>query len=77
MIGRGCGGKVVPAEHRDDASGFKIANDGKRNFAISRLIAPEVCQKFPYPPIRGRRECRAPDAPDSRACNGSGRTHTR
>ena len=28
-------------------------------------------------PIRGRRECRASDAPDSRVCNGSGRTHTR
>src|ERR1700733_7683407 len=27
--------------------------------------------------IRGRRECRAPDAPESRVCRGSGRTHTR
>jgi hypothetical protein len=33
------------------------------SFAISRPDMPEVCQKFPYPPIRGRRECRAPDAP--------------
>jgi hypothetical protein len=29
------------------------------------------------PPNRGRRECRAPDAPNSRVCNGSGRAHTR
>ena len=43
-------------------------------FAISRLDTPKVCWKFPYPPIRGRRECRAPDAPDSRVCNGSGST---
>src|SRR6202045_4583864 len=27
--------------------------------------------------IRGRRECRMPDAPESRVCRGSGRTHTR
>src|SRR5882724_8165756 len=40
-------------------------------------IRPRFAIKFPYPPIRGRRECRAPDAPDSRVCNGSGRTHTR
>jgi hypothetical protein len=33
------------------------------NFAISRRDAPEVCQKFPCPPIRGRRECRAPMRP--------------
>ena len=26
---------------------------------------------FPPSPIRGRRECRAPDAPDNRVCNGS------
>jgi hypothetical protein len=37
-------------------------NDGQTT-AISRRDAPEVCQKFPYPPIRGRRECRALDAP--------------
>src|SRR5882724_3821800 len=27
------------------------------------LIRPRFAIKFPYPPIRGRRECRAPDAP--------------
>jgi len=27
--------------------------------------------------IRGRRECRAPDAPESRVCRDSGREHTR
>src|SRR5260370_4458333 len=31
----------------------------------------------PPSPIRGRRECRASDAPDSRVCNECGRTHTR
>src|ERR1700761_4531229 len=39
------------------------------------------CARFgrlvPPSPIRGRRECRAPDAPESRACRGSGRVHTR
>jgi hypothetical protein len=32
------------------------------SFTISRPDMPEVCQKFPCPP-KGRRECRAPDAP--------------
>jgi hypothetical protein len=45
--------------------------------AISRPDMPEVCWKFPCPPIRGRRECRAPDAPDSRVCNECSRAHTR
>jgi hypothetical protein len=43
-----------------------ISNSGIlciHSFAISRPDMPEVCQKFPYPLIRGRRECRAPDAP--------------
>jgi hypothetical protein len=60
-----------------NASRLSQAMTSRHSFAISRLDAPEVCQKFPYPPIRGRRECRAPDAPDSRVCNDSGRTHTR
>jgi hypothetical protein len=38
---------------------------------------PRFAGNFPPSPIRGRRECRAPDAPDSRACRCSGRTHTR
>jgi hypothetical protein len=35
----------------------------RHGFAISRRLTPEVCHKIPYPPIRGRGECRAPDAP--------------
>src|SRR5205807_9214096 len=27
-----------------------------RTFAISRRVSPEVCQKIPYPPKRGRGE---------------------
>jgi len=46
-------------------------------FAIPRREAPGLCLNFPPSPIRGRRECRAPDAPDSRVCNDSSRTHTR
>jgi hypothetical protein len=40
-------------------------------------ICPRFAIKFRCPPIRGRRECRAPDAPDSRVCRGSGSRHTR
>jgi hypothetical protein len=47
------------------------------DFAFSPRNSREFCYQFPCPPVRGRRECRAPDAPDSRVCNGSGRTHTR
>src|ERR1700730_1047235 len=32
-------------------------------FRISRLYAPEVCLKLPYPPNRGRREHRVHAAP--------------
>ena len=42
---------------------FKQPNDFKRKSAISRRDAPEVCKKFPYPPIRGRREYRVHAAP--------------
>jgi hypothetical protein len=38
--------------------------------AIPRRDAPEFCSEFPPSPIRGRGECRAPDAPDSRVCDG-------
>ena len=34
-------------------------------------LAPEFCSWFPPSSFRGRRECRAPDAPDSRVCNSS------
>jgi len=47
-----------------------LAMTAEYTFAIPRRGAPEVCHKIPCPPVRGRRECRAPDAPDCRACNG-------
>jgi hypothetical protein len=37
------------------------------------MICPRLTFNFPLSPKRGRRECRAPDAPDSRVCNGSER----
>jgi len=57
-----------------------VSKDGPRQDIISRsrrmfrarfglLVWPSR--------IRGRRECRAPDAPDSRVCRDSGRAHTR
>ena len=42
-----------------------------------RMFLREVCSLVRLPLKRGRRECRAPDAPASRVCNGSGRAHTR
>jgi hypothetical protein len=42
---------------------FQTAVFPERNFAISPRIAREFCREIPCPPIRGRRECRAPDAP--------------
>src|SRR6202166_2822856 len=45
--------------------------------AISPHVLREVCFEFSPSPSRGRRACRAPDAPASRVCNGSGRAHTR
>jgi hypothetical protein len=35
----------------------------KHTFAFSRRDAPELCRKFAPSDNRGRRECRAPDAP--------------
>ena len=40
-------------------------------------MRPSFALKFPPSPIRGRRECRAPDAPDNRVCLGRKQTHTR
>jgi len=57
-------------------SQIEISNS-KHNFAISPRTRASFALNFPPPDIRGRRECRAPDAPDSRVCNGSGRAHTR
>ena len=42
-----------------------------------RVFSREVCSLVRLPLKRGRRECRALDAPASRVCNGSGRAHTR
>ena len=42
-----------------------------------RLFRARFGLLVPPSHIRGRRECRAPDAPDSRVCRGSGWTHTR
>jgi hypothetical protein len=48
------------------------------DFAISQhVFLLEVCSLVRLPLKRGRRECRALDAPASRVCNGSGRAHTR
>ncbi len=43
-------------------SNFKQQHPCRYNFAFSRRDAPELCLHF-APNIRGRRECRAPDAP--------------
>ena len=42
-----------------------------------RMFLREVCSLVRLPLKRGRRECRATDAPASRVCNGSGSAHTR
>jgi hypothetical protein len=43
---------------------ISIIGDRQRHMsAFPRRISPEVCSEFPYLPIRGRKECRAPDAP--------------
>jgi len=44
-------------------SNFKQRVIGKHSFTISRATSPEVCQKFPCPQIRGRREYRVRAAP--------------
>src|SRR4030081_2719538 len=41
----------------------------KHGFAISPHVFARVLPGTSRPRIRGRRECRAPDAPDSRVCN--------
>jgi hypothetical protein len=46
-------------------------NDGKTQLRdLAAWFLREVYFYFPPSPNRGRRECRAPDAPDSRVCNG-------
>jgi hypothetical protein len=44
--------------------------DSRHAFESRDAFRPRFAIKFPCPPIRGRGECRAPDAPDSRVCNG-------
>jgi len=57
---------------------FAPRNDEKgHTFAISPHVSREVFPVRSALLVRGRRECRAPDAPDSRVCNVIGRTHTR
>ncbi len=62
---------------RDELLQISIFKQRRHSFAISPLVRASFAIEFPPSPIRGRRECRAPDAPDSRVCNDSGRTHTR
>jgi hypothetical protein len=40
----------------------------ERDFAASRRDSPELCQNFSPSSMRGRRECRALDAPAGRVC---------
>src|SRR5712664_2480313 len=42
---------------------FQTTRVRRHSFAISPRISHELGWEFPHPPIRGRRECRAPDAP--------------
>ena len=59
-------------------SNFKQQRDLRHGFAISPRVSREVWPaRSALLLIGGRRECRAPDAPDSRVCNVIGRTHTR
>jgi hypothetical protein len=44
-------------------SNFKQPHVARHGFAISPRHAREVCLNFPSPCYRGRRECRAPNAP--------------
>jgi len=45
---------------------FAPRNDGKHSFAISPRVSREFYLNFPSPEFRGRRECRALDAPQPR-----------
>ena len=56
-----CADPLADDDGRD--SNFKQRVIGKHSFAISRATSPEVCQKFPCPQIRGRREYRVRAAP--------------
>jgi hypothetical protein len=51
-------------------SNFKQHVVFTHSFAISPAHTPRGIHLFPALSGKGRRECRAPDAPDSRVCNG-------
>jgi hypothetical protein len=51
-------------------SNFKEQVRVKQTFAISRRVSPEVCQQLAALSNQRARGGRAPDAPDSRVCNG-------
>ena len=54
-----------PCVRRDDP----LKCHAKQTSAFSRRHASEVWPNFCPPDDRGRRECRAPDAPDKEACS--------
>src|ERR1700738_4339879 len=59
-------------------SRFKQLAVLRHSFAISPRVLREFCWKNSCPlKPRGRREYRAPDAPDSRVCAGRKQKHTR
>jgi hypothetical protein len=53
---------------------FKTPRVLKHTFAISRLDTPELCQKFPCPPVRGRGEAGRPMRPIAACAMGSGKS---
>jgi hypothetical protein len=65
---------------RGRESGVSKDGSNKNANTASRSRGPK-CPRFglfvPPSSNRGRGECRAPDAPDSRVCKGSEKTHTR
>src|SRR6266704_407208 len=69
--GAACGWAMSCSEFKLQTVAFP-----ERSFAISPRIAREFGWEIPYPLIRGRRECRAPDAPAASCALCSGRTHT-
>jgi hypothetical protein len=65
------------ARRRASADRSAPRNDAKAQLLVLAARKRPGYAKNLVPLKRGRRECRALDAPDSRVCNGSGRTHTR
>ena len=49
---------------------FKHPHVRSRNSTISRRVSPELCQRISLPSTQRALGGRAPDAPDSRVCNG-------